>query len=40
MKIGILKEPDFEHRVALLPEAVKALKDMKIDILIEKDAGL
>lgn len=39
MTIGILKEPDFENRVSLLPEAAKALINLKVDILIEKDAG-
>jgi len=39
MIIGILKEPDFEHRVALLPEAVKTLINLKTEILIEKNAG-
>jgi NAD(P) transhydrogenase subunit alpha len=39
MKIGLLKEPDFENRVALLPESVKALVDLKAEVLVEKDAG-
>jgi len=39
MKIGLLKEPDFENRVALLPESVKALVDLKTQVLVEKDAG-
>ncbi len=40
MKIGILKEPAFENRVALLPEAVKTLAGMKQEILVEKQAGV
>jgi len=40
MIIGILKEPDFEHRVALLPEAVKTLINLKTEVLVEKNAGL
>lgn len=39
MKIGLLKEPDFEARVALLPESVKALIDLKTEIIVEKSAG-
>lgn len=39
MTIGILKEPDFEHRVALLPEAVKKLIDLKTGVFIETNAG-
>lgn len=39
MTIGILKEPDFEHRVALLPEAVKTLVNLKTEVLVEQDAG-
>ena len=40
MIIGILKEPDFEHRVALLPEAAKILIKLKAEVLVEKNAGL
>jgi H+-translocating NAD(P) transhydrogenase subunit alpha len=40
MKIGILKEADFENRVSLLPEAVKTLINLKCEVLVEKDAGL
>lgn len=39
MKIGLLKEPGFERRVALLPEAVRVLKNLKVDLLIEENAG-
>ena len=39
MKIGILKESEPENRVALIPEGVKALNDMKLEVLVEKDAG-
>jgi len=39
MKIGILREPDFENRVALLPENIKTLIDLKVKVCIEKDAG-
>jgi len=39
MVIGILKEPDFDNRVALLPENVKTLKDLKTSVIIEKGAG-
>lgn len=39
MKIGLLKEPDFENRVALLPESVKTLTDLKAQVIVESDAG-
>jgi len=39
MIIGVLKEPEFEKRVSLLPEAVKTLKNLKAEIVVEKDAG-
>ncbi len=40
MVIGILKEPDFENRVSLLPEGVVGLKKLHIEVLVEKGAGL
>ena len=41
MKIGILKEiVDGENRVAITPEIVKKLIQMKCQVLIEKDAGV
>jgi NAD(P) transhydrogenase subunit alpha len=39
MKIGLLKEPDFENRVALLPEAVEKLVKKGHEVLFESDAG-
>ncbi|NVK84211.1 MAG: Re/Si-specific NAD(P)(+) transhydrogenase subunit alpha [Cytophagia bacterium] len=39
MTIGLLKEPDGEHRVALLPESVKALVALKAEIIVETQAG-
>ena len=39
MIIGILKEPDFDKRVALLPENVKTLMEMKATVIVEKGAG-
>lgn len=39
MKIGLLKEPDFENRVALLPEAVQKLVKKGHEVLFEPDAG-
>lgn len=39
MKIGILKENDPENRVVLMPESVKALINLKAEILVEQDAG-
>ena len=39
MIIGILKEPDFEKRVALLPENVQTLIGLKTSVLVEQGAG-
>ena len=39
MTIGLLKEPSGENRVALLPEGVIALVDLKTEVLIENGAG-
>lgn len=39
MILGLLKEQGEETRVALLPEAVKSLTDMKVEVLVEKSAG-
>ncbi|MBI9053598.1 MAG: Re/Si-specific NAD(P)(+) transhydrogenase subunit alpha [Bacteroidales bacterium] len=39
MIIGILKEPQFDRRVALLPENVKTLVGLKAEVIFEKDAG-
>ena len=39
MVIGLLKEPEFEKRVALLPEAVAVLRKLNVDVLVETNAG-
>ena len=39
MKIGILKEPGNENRVAILPDNVKTLFNLKTKIAVEKGAG-
>lgn len=39
MVIGILKEPQPERRVALLPEAVVTLKKLNVEVLVESGAG-
>ncbi|MBC8319151.1 MAG: Re/Si-specific NAD(P)(+) transhydrogenase subunit alpha [Bacteroidetes bacterium] len=39
MIIGVLKEPEFESRVSLLPEAVKILDKLKTKLIVEKGAG-
>jgi NAD(P) transhydrogenase subunit alpha len=39
MTIGLLKEPDFETRVSLIPETVAALIKKGITVFVEKDAG-
>lgn len=40
MIIGVLKEPEFEKRVSLLPDAIKTLKKLKVDVIVEKNAGV
>ncbi len=40
MTIGLLKEPDGERRVALLPESVQTLVKMNVKVSVEHDAGL
>jgi len=39
MRIGLLKEPDHENRVSLLPETVQQLNKNGIDIWVETGAG-
>lgn len=39
MTIGVLKEPSFETRVSLLPEAVATLTKKGITVLVENGAG-
>ncbi len=39
MIIGIVKEPNYENRVVLLPEAIKDLKKLGVNVVIEEDAG-
>ncbi len=39
MILGLLKEHGNETRVALLPEIVKTFTDLKVDVLVEKNAG-
>lgn len=39
MILGLLKETGNEHRVALLPEAVDTFVKMKVQVLVENDAG-
>jgi NAD(P) transhydrogenase subunit alpha len=40
MTIGILKEPEGEHRVAMLPEGAANLIKLNVSILIENGAGV
>lgn len=40
MIVGILKEPPFESRVSLLPEAVAQLTKKGIEVIIESGAGV
>ncbi|HEY0752031.1 MAG TPA: NAD(P)(+) transhydrogenase (Re/Si-specific) subunit alpha, partial [Chitinophagaceae bacterium] len=39
MVVGVLKEPQEETRVSLIPEAVSALIKKGVTVLVEKDAG-
>lgn len=39
MTIGLLKEPEGESRVALLPESVKTFIDLNVKVQVEKEAG-
>lgn len=39
MILGLLKEHDGETRVALLPENIKILVDLKVNVLVENQAG-
>jgi NAD(P) transhydrogenase subunit alpha len=39
MTIGVLKETGTENRVAVLPAEVVAMKKMRIDVLVETNAG-
>jgi len=39
MIIGLLKEPEYENRVAMLPESVSTLVKMNVTMLVEKGAG-
>ncbi len=40
MKIGVLKERAPENRVAILPEHLDHLRKFKLEVMIEKNAGL
>ncbi len=40
MVIGILKEPEREHRVSLLPEQAAALAKQNVTVIIESGAGI
>lgn len=40
MKLGILKEPQEENRVAMLPESVATMIGLRVDVLVEKEAGI
>lgn len=39
MTVGILKEPNYENRVSLLPEQVETLIKKNIEVLVEDNAG-
>src|SRR5512147_2434651 len=40
MILGILKEPEKENRVSLLPEGAAVLKKLKAEIWVEEGAGM
>jgi NAD(P) transhydrogenase subunit alpha len=40
MKIGILKEREPENRVAVMPETVASLIELKVEVVVEKEAGV
>lgn len=39
MILGLLKEQGNENRVVLLPETVQSLTDLKVEVLVEQNAG-
>ncbi len=40
MIIGVLKEPESDNRISLLPEAAKILDKLKVKMLVESGAGV
>jgi NAD(P) transhydrogenase subunit alpha len=40
MTVGILKEPQAENRVSLLPEQAESLAKQKVNVIVEKTAGI
>ncbi len=40
MILGLLKDKGLETRTALLPETVKKFRDLKVDVWVEKEAGI
>ena len=40
MTAGILKEPQAENRVSLLPEQAELLAKQKANVIVEKNAGI
>ena len=39
MRLGVLKEPDNENRVSIVPGSIKKLKKLGFDIIGEYGAG-
>jgi len=39
MRLGVLKEPEGENRVSIVPGSLKKLKKMGFEVLVEKGAG-
>jgi NAD(P) transhydrogenase subunit alpha len=40
MRLGVLKEPDGENRVSIVPSSVKKLAKIGFDVLVERNSGI
>ncbi|MGY8703700.1 MAG: hypothetical protein ACKVGY_05145 [Candidatus Poseidoniales archaeon] len=40
MRLGIISEPEWENRVAIVPNSIKKLKKAGFDVFVESGAGL
>ena len=39
MRVGVLKEPEGENRVSIVPSSIKKLKKMGFEVVVETGAG-
>ena len=39
MRLGVLKEPQYENRVSIVPASVKKLVKLGFDVIVEQGAG-